>query len=100
MLGNSSFEGETAKMLCGCIRFGKKANAASYDVQSARQDSSSSGWSFHRSDAPSPEPLDISTDGCRSLVAPEREIIMEPRVNSFIHALGNIDEIILSNTTI
>ena len=65
MLGNSSFEGETAKMLCGCIRFGKKANAASYDVQSARQDSSSSGWSFHRSDAPSPEPLDISTDGCR-----------------------------------
>jgi len=85
-------------MLCGCMRFGSKAKAASGDVESAQQDSSTSEWSFHRSDAPSPpERLDISTDGSGSLVAPERAVVMEPSV---IQALENIDEIILSNTTI
>jgi hypothetical protein len=89
------------KMLCGCIRFGSKAKATSGDVESARQDSSTSEWSFHRSDAPSPpERLDTSADGFGSLVAPERAVVMEPSINSPIQALENIDEIILSNTTI
>jgi hypothetical protein len=84
-------------MLCGCIRFGSKAKAASGDVESARQGSSTSEWSFHRSDAPSPpERLNTSTDGFGLLVALEREVVMEPS----IQALENIDEIILSNTTI
>jgi hypothetical protein len=86
-------------MLCGCIRFGSKAKAASGDAKSARQDSLTSEWSFYRSDAPSPpERLDIiSTDSSGSLVAPERAVVMEPSV---IQALENIDEIILSNNTI
>ena len=85
-------------MFCGCMRFGSKAKAASGDVESARQDSSASEWSFHRSDAPSPpERLDISADNSGSLVAPERAVVMEPSV---IQALENIDEIILSNTSI
>jgi hypothetical protein len=82
-------------MLCGCMRFRSKAKAAAGDVESARQDSE---WSFHRSNAPSPpERLDFSTDGSRSLVAPERAVVMEP---SIIQALENIDGIILSNNTI
>ena len=88
-------------MLCGCIRFGSKPRAASGDVESARQGSSTSEWSFHRSDAPSPpQRLDTSADGLGLFVAPEREVVMEPSVNSPIQALENIDEIILSNTTI
>jgi hypothetical protein len=82
-------------MLCGCIRFGSKAKPASGDVESARQGSSTSEWSFHRSDAPSPpECLNTSADGFGLLVALEREVVMEPP----IQALENIDEIILSNT--
>jgi hypothetical protein len=84
-------------MLCGCVRFGSKARAASDDVESERQGSSPSEWSFHRSDAPSPpERLNTSADGFGLLVAPEREVVMEPP----IQALENIDEIILSNATI
>lgn len=84
-------------MLCGCIRYGSKASAASGDVESARQQASTSKLSFHRSDAPSPpELLDISADGFESLVELEREVVMEPSVNSPIHALENIDEIIIS----
>jgi hypothetical protein len=88
-------------MLCGCIRFRSKAKVASGDVESARQDLSTSELSFHRSDAPSPpERLDISADGFGSLVTAEREVVMEPSVNSPIQVLENIDEIILSNTPI
>lgn len=88
-------------MLCGCIKFRSKAKTVSSDVESAWQDLSTSEWSFHRSDAPSPpERLDISADGFGSLVMPEREVVMELSVNSPIQALENIDEIILSNTTI
>ncbi len=89
------------KMLCGCISFKLKAKAASGDVESAPQDLSTSEWSFHRSDAPSPsERLYISADGFGSLFTPEREVVMEPSVNSPMQAEENIDEIILSNTTI
>jgi hypothetical protein len=88
-------------MLCGCIRFRSKAKAASGDVESTLEDLSTSEWSFHRSDAPSPPGRsDISAEGFGSLVTPEREVVMEPSVDSPpIQALENIDEIILSNAT-
>lgn len=47
-----------------------------------------------------PKRLDISVDGFRLLVTAEREVVIEPSVNSPIQALENINEIILSNTPI
>jgi hypothetical protein len=86
-------------MLCGCIRLRSKAKAASGDIKSTLDDLSTSEWSFHRSDAPSPpEHSDIGAGGFGS-VTPEREVVMEPSVNSPIQVLENIDGIILSNTT-
>lgn len=87
-------------MLCGCIRLRSKAKAASGDIESTLENLSTSEWSFHRSDAPSPpEYSDISADGFGSLVTPAREVVMEPSVDSPIQALQNLDRIILSNTT-
>ena len=88
-------------MLCGCIRLRSKAKAAFGDIESTLENLSTSEWSFHRSDAPSPpEYSDISADGFGSLVTPAREVVMEPSVDSPIQALQNLDGIILSNTTI
>lgn len=87
-------------MLCGCIRLRSKANAASGDIELTLDDLSTSEWSFHRSDAPSPpEHSNLGAGGFASLVSLEREVVMEPNVNSPIQELGKIDEIILSNTT-
>lgn len=88
-------------MLCGCIRFRSKAKVASGETESAQHDSLTSEWSFHRSEAPSPsERLYIGEDGVGSSFTPEREVVMEPSINSPTQAQENIDEIILSNTTI
>ena len=90
-------------MLCMCIRFRlrSKTKSVSGDVGSARQGSTTSEWSFHRSNAPSPpERTGVGAVEFSALAVPDRESIMEPNVNAIIQARENIDKITLFNTTI
>lgn len=88
-------------MLYRCVRFGPKVKAVSNKVELARQDLSILEQSFYRSDVLSPpKRLDISADSSGLAVLPEREVVIEPSINSPIQALENINKIILCNSTI
>jgi hypothetical protein len=76
------FEGNTAKMLCGCIRFRSKPKAVRNGLEPPSTLEISEWMRFNRSGAPSPsERAEMSTEVPESLVTPKREVVMEPGVD-------------------
>lgn len=73
-------------MFCVCIKLRRKGKAAATE------------WSFHRSNAPSPS--DHLNDGLDKILITGREAVMEPGIVSPVQEQRNIDEIILSTTTL
>jgi hypothetical protein len=92
---SKKFEGNTAKMLCGCIRFKSKPRAVSGSLESPStlEELSISEWTrFDRSGAPSPpERPEMSTEDPELLVTPKREMVMEPSVEARFQVLKMID---------
>jgi hypothetical protein len=85
------FEGNTAKMLCGCIRFRSKPKAVrnGLETPSILEDLENPEWKrLDRSRAPSPpERLEVRIGGSESLVTPNREVVMEPSVEARFQVL-------------
>jgi hypothetical protein len=83
-------------MLCRCIRFRSKLKPIrnGLETPSILEDLENPEWKrFDRSRALSPlERLEMSIEDSKSLVAPKREVVMEPSVKARFKVLRKIDQ--------